>query len=155
MSLEPPPPVVPEVEPPEAPMELVLPDVLPLPAAGEVLALELPDVSLPGVVLPPVLALVLPPVEPEVAGVVVSVAGVLVDELVDVEGVVAVSSRLVQAPRETAATRASAAHEVSDLFIEGISLGYWCQSKKAACAARNTTLGPRFAALVGPCRRRV
>lgn len=101
VSLELPPAVLPEPDvEPEAPIELVLPDVPPL------VDVSLPDVVeplVPGVVLPPA---VLPP------------AGVLVlDELVEVEGVVAVSSRLVQAPRETAATSASAAHVVRDAFI--------------------------------------
>ncbi|WP_158290075.1 hypothetical protein [Ramlibacter sp. WS9] len=103
VSLELPPAVLPEPDvEPEAPIELVLP----LPE-GEPLALVLPDVSLPAAVEP----LVLPPA-------VLPPAGVLVlDELVEVDGVVAASSRLVQAPRETAATSASAAHVVRDAFI--------------------------------------
>jgi hypothetical protein len=45
-------------------------------------------------------------------------AGVVVDELEDdVVGAGVVSSRLVQAPSETAAMSASAAHEVRDAFI--------------------------------------
>jgi hypothetical protein len=118
VSLELPPAVLPEPvvpEPdvePEAPIELVLPLPVeppvepPLPAV--VLPLVEPEPLVPGVVLPPA---VLP------------VAGVLVlDELVEVEGEVPASSRLVQAPRETAATSASAAHVVRDAFIED-SLG--------------------------------
>ena len=104
VSLALPPPVVAEVEPAAgAPIELVPPEALP-----EVLLFAVP---LP--VLPP-MALVLP------AAGVLSAAGavVLLEELVDVAGTVA-SSRLVQAPRETAATSASAAHEVRDAFIRG------------------------------------
>jgi hypothetical protein len=106
VSLELPPAVLPEPDvEPEAPIELVLP------VEGEPLALVLPDIPLPAVVEPLVPGVVLPPA-------VLPPAGVLVlDELVEVEGVVAVSSRLVQAPRETAATSASAAHEVRDAFI--------------------------------------
>ena len=103
VSLALPPAVLPEPDvEPEAPIELVLP----LPD-GEPLALVLPDVSLPAVVEPLVPGVVLPP-----AGVLV-----LLDELVEVDGVVAVSSRLVQAPSETAATSASAAQVVRDAFI--------------------------------------
>jgi hypothetical protein len=94
--------VAPEVDPevelgvePGPPMELVLPGVgVLLPLVEDVSALVLPGV----LVLPEGVAVVL---------------GVVVD----VVGVVALSSRLVQAPRETAATSASAAHEVRDAFI--------------------------------------
>lgn len=104
--------VVPLVEP-EAPIELAPPE---------------DDVSLlvdPGVVVP-LLPLVVPPVEPAVPPVAPLVLGdvpllgdgVVVDELEDeVVGAGVVSSRLVQAPSETAATSASAAHEVRDAFI--------------------------------------
>jgi hypothetical protein len=79
------------VEPdvPEAPIELVLPGVLLV--SGVDVLLE----------------------------VVVSVAGggiTVVDELVEVDGA-GVSVRFVQAPSETAATSARAAHEVRDAFI--------------------------------------
>jgi hypothetical protein len=109
VSLELPPAVLPEVEPAGPPIELVLPDVPPLPAVEDVPMLALPEVPL--FVLPP-MALVLPGVDVlPPAGVVV-----LLDELVEVP-VVPASSRLVQAPRETAATSASAAHVVRDAFI--------------------------------------
>lgn len=94
---------------PGPPMELVLPD--------ESLLLE------PGVVpllpMAPVLPL-LPGVPPLLLEVDASLlgAGVVVDELDDGDVVgVGASSRLVQAPSETAATSASAAHEVRDAFI--------------------------------------
>jgi hypothetical protein len=46
------------------------------------------------------------------------------EELVDVLGVVAVSSRLVQAPSETAATSARAAAEVRDIFMGRTPWGF-------------------------------
>jgi hypothetical protein len=94
--------VAPEVElevAPGPPIELVLPGVV-VPLVDDVLAL--PEVSVLPAVLP---------------GVAVLAGGVtVVDELDDVVGVAA-SSCLVQAPSETAATSASAAHEVRDAFI--------------------------------------
>jgi hypothetical protein len=106
--------VVPLVEP-GAPIELAPPDddeSLPV-APGVVVPLLLPLV-VPPVELPPV-----PPVAPLVLGDVPLLGdGVVVDELEDeVVGAGVVSSRLVQAPSETAATSASAAHEVRDAFI--------------------------------------
>ena len=99
-AVEPVDPVEPEVEP------VAEPDVEP----GPPIELVLPGVVLP---LPEV-----PAVLPVAPGVLVLPDGVVVlDELDDVDGVVALSSRLVQAPRETAATSASAAHEVRDAFI--------------------------------------
>jgi hypothetical protein len=96
------------VEPdvPEAPIELVLPGVEPpvLPP----IALEL----LPGVPL-------LPGVDVLLLELVVSEEGAgvtVVDELVEVDGA-GVSVRFVQAPSETAATSARAAHEVRFAFI--------------------------------------
>jgi hypothetical protein len=142
--------VLPDVEP-DAPIELVLPDVLPLPlpVAGDVLALMLPEVSLPAVVPP----LVLPPMALVLLGVVLPVAGVVVlDELVDVDGEVPASSRLVQAPRETAAIRASAAHEVRDAFI-GRLLEELLNREGQPAPPRATTLRARLRALVGLCRR--
>jgi hypothetical protein len=127
--VEPVTPDVPPVEPlvePEAPIELVPPD-------DDVSLLVVP-VPVPGVVVP-LLPLVVPPVEPEVPPVEPEVppaaplvlpegdvpllgAGVVVDELEDeVVGAGVVSSRLVQAPSETAAMSASAAQEVRDAFI--------------------------------------
>lgn len=89
-----------ELVTPGAPIELVLPVVPVEPLVPPVPAVL--EVSLPvagGV------------------GVVVALRSVVVlDVLDDVDGV-AVSSRLVQAPRETAATNARAAHEVRDAFI--------------------------------------
>lgn len=88
-----------ELVTPGAPIELVLPVVPVEPLVPPVPAVL--DVSLPAVG----------------AGVVVTLFSVVVlDVLDDVDGV-AVSSRLVQAPRETAATNARAAHEVRDAFI--------------------------------------
>jgi len=112
VSLELPPAVLPEPVLPEPEVEPDAPIELVLPLDGEPLALVLPDVSLPAVVEPLVPGVVLPPAVLPPAGVLV-----LLDELVEVEGVVAVSSRLVQAPSETAATSASAAHVVRDAFI--------------------------------------
>jgi hypothetical protein len=97
VSFGPPPALVVELEPAGPPIELVLPEV------------PLPEV--PPLVLPPI-ALVLPGVAVLPPGGVV----VLLEELVDVAGTLA-SSRLVQAPRETAATSVSAAHAVRDAFI--------------------------------------
>ena len=93
------------------------PPIAPLPVlvAGPPMELEpvLPDVSLlvvPGVVVPMPLLL---DVEVSPLG-----AGVVVDELDDDDVVgVGASSRLVQAPSETAAISARAAHEVRDAFI--------------------------------------
>lgn len=85
-----------EVEP-GAPMELVLPGV---PAVLEV--------SLPAA---------------GGAGVVVTLFSVVVLEVLDEVVGVAVSSRLVQAPRDTAATSASAAHEVRDALIRKLLEG--------------------------------
>jgi hypothetical protein len=91
-----------EPEVPEAPMELVLPGVEPP------IALEL----LPGVPLLPGVELLELVVLDDGGGVVVD------DELVEVDGVLpAVSVRFVQAPSETAATSARAAHEVRVAFI--------------------------------------
>ena len=93
----------PDVPEPEAPIELVLPDVLEVPEVPEVL---LSVLAVP--VLPPVAGVV----EPVVLGVVV------LEELVDVLGVVpAVSVRLLQAPSEITATSASAAADVRDAFM--------------------------------------
>ncbi|MDP3823004.1 MAG: hypothetical protein Q8R33_16145 [Burkholderiales bacterium] len=98
------------VEPePGAPMELVLPGVPVEPVVPAVLEVSLPAAG--------------------GAGVVVTLFSVVVlDVLDDVVGV-AVSSRLVQAPRETAATSAKAAHEVRDALIrkllEGLLSGRW------------------------------
>jgi len=89
-----------EVEP-GPPIELVLPGVV-VPLVDD--ELTLPEVSV----------LEVPAVLP---GAAVLAGGVtVVDELDDVVGVAA-SSCLVQAPRVTAATSASAAHEVRDAFI--------------------------------------
>jgi hypothetical protein len=109
-------PVTPDVAPavppavPEAPIELVPPD-------------DVSVLAVPGVV-PAVLPAVLPAAGAPVLLLEVDVsvfgagAGVVVDELEDdVVGAGVVSSRLVQAPSETAAMSASAAHEVRDAFI--------------------------------------
>lgn len=106
--------VAPPVEPEPAPIEVVLPDVVePLVSAVLDEPLLLPDPLVPAVldVSLPVVAL------PEVDGVVV-----VLEELEEVVGVAA-SSRLVQAPRETAATSARAAHEVRDAFIRKLLEG--------------------------------
>jgi len=102
------------VEPEPAPIEVVLPDVVE-PLVSAVLAEPL---VLPDPVVPAVLEVSLPVVAPPaVDGVVVALGSVVVLEVLEeVEGV-PVSSRLVQAPRETAATSARAAHEVRDAFI--------------------------------------
>jgi hypothetical protein len=96
---------------PGAPIELVLPDE---------------PLVLPGVVLlPPIALLLLPGVLlPEVAEPLLG-EGVVVDELdEDVPGAEpSVPVRFVQAPSETAATSASAAHAVSDVFIRKLLEG--------------------------------
>lgn len=94
------------VLPGEAPMELVLP-VEPV-VAGVPLVPAVLDVSL---------------LVGGGAGVVDTLFSVVVLVVLDVVGVVA--SRLVQAPRDTAATSARAAHEVRDAFI-GNSLRGCC-----------------------------
>ena len=105
--------VVPLVEP-EAPIELAPPE-------DDVSLLVDPGVVVPllPLVVPPVELPAVPPVAPLVLGDVPLLGdGVVVDELEDeVVGAGVVSSRLVQAPSETAATSASAAHEVRDAFI--------------------------------------
>ena len=110
------------VEPEPAPIELVLPDVVE-PLVSAVLAEPL---VLPDPVVPAVLDVSLPVVAPPdaVDGVVPALGSVVVvlEVLEEVEGV-AVSSRLVQAPRETAATSARAAHEVRDAFIRKLLEG--------------------------------
>lgn len=113
------------VEPEPAPIELVLPDVVE-PLVSAVLAEPLvpPEPVVP--VVPAVLEVSLPVVAPPdaVDGVVPALGSVVVvlEVLEEVEGV-AVSSRLVQAPRETAATSARAAHEVRDAFIRKLLEG--------------------------------
>jgi hypothetical protein len=103
-----------------------------VPLAGPPMA-PLPVVVDPGVAVPavPLLVAGVPELLLEVdvsllgagaavlgAGVVVLGAGVVVlDELEDDVVGVGASSRLVQAPSETAATSASAAHDVRDAFI--------------------------------------
>lgn len=110
------------VEPEPAPIELVLPDVVE-PLVSAVLADPLVP---PEPVVPAVLEVSLPVVAPPdaVDGVVLVLGSVVVvlEVLEEVEGV-AVSSRLVQAPRETAATSARAAHEVRDAFIRKLLEG--------------------------------
>ncbi|HWP11775.1 MAG TPA: hypothetical protein VNN06_08135 [Ramlibacter sp.] len=136
--VEPVTPAGPAMEPPPlgvepgAPIELVLPGASPLVDPGVVVPLVLlpiapepPVVALPmaepPVVAPPVaLELPVPPVAGEpLLEVDVSLpgAGVVVDEPDDEVGAGVVASRLVQAPSETAATSASAAHVVRDAFI--------------------------------------
>lgn len=98
-------PVTPDVPPIMAPLPLLVEPGAPI------IELVLPAVSLLGV--PGVALLLEVDVSPPGAG-----AGVVVDELEDeVVGAGVVSSRLVQAPSETAAMSASAAHEVRDAFI--------------------------------------
>jgi hypothetical protein len=145
VSLALPPPVVADVEPAAgAPIELVPPDVAP----DDVPLLAVPLSVVPLPVLP-LMALVLP------GAAVLPVAGVVVllDELVDVAGTAA-SSRLVQAPRETAATRASAAHEVRDAFIREL-LEDLLNREGQLAPPRHMTLGTRTLALVGPGRTSV
>ena len=126
--VEPVTPAGPAMEPPPlgvepgAPIELVLPGASPLVDPGVVvpLVVALPMAE-PPVVAPPVaLELLVPPVAGEpLLEVDVSLpgAGVVVDEPDDEVGAGVVASRLVQAPSETAATSASAAHVVRDAFI--------------------------------------
>ena len=111
---------------------------------GEPLDVE-PDVDpgapielvVPGVPLEPLVPAVLEVSLPAAGGVgeVVTLFSVVVlDVLDDVVGV-GVWSRLVQAPRETAATSANAAHEVRDAFIRNSLWGMLCE-----CAiGRSTT----------------
>lgn len=134
----------------------------PLPAApGPPMELVLPDVSAlvePGVV-PPLMALVLP--VPPVAGVPLVLlevevsalgAGVVVDELDDDDVVgVGASSRLVQAPRETAATSASAAHVGRDAFIRKLLYTLF-ESSKGSHHHPMGTLGSPRARFVGSHR---
>jgi hypothetical protein len=117
---------------PGAPIELVLPDVPPLVEPGVVvlpavlppMALEeplvLPEPLVPGEPLLPL------EVEVSLLG-----AGFVVEELDDEVGAGVVVSRLVQAPSETAATNASAAHEVRDAFIRELLEG--CSKVARAC----------------------
>ena len=140
-----------------------LPVELPLLEPGPpMVELVLPDVSLllvePGVVLPPLgppMALLPVPLLPGVVVLLLEVdvsgAGLVtvVDELDDVVGV---PSRLVQAPRETAAMSASAAHEVRDTFIRKLLEG--CST--VATGSRDYpkgTLGTPRARIVGSGRR--
>jgi len=104
--------VTPPVLPGAAPMELVLPVE---PAAGVPLVPAVLEVSL----------LVAGGV-----GVVDTLFSVVVLVVLEVVGVVA--SRLVQAPRETAATSARAAHEVRDAFIRNSLRGMLCGVRKGA-----------------------
>jgi hypothetical protein len=110
---------------PGAPIELVLPDE-PLVLPGVVLLPPIALLLLPGVVVPPPIALLLLPgvLLPEVAEPLLG-EGVVVDELdEDVPGAEpSVPVRFVQAPSETAATSASAAHAVSDVFIRKLLEG--------------------------------
>jgi hypothetical protein len=104
--------VTPGVAPGAAPIELVLPVVPVDPLEPAVLEVSLPAAG--------------------GAGVVVTLFSVVVlDVLDDVDGV-AVSSRLVQAPRETAATSAKAAHEVRDAFIRNSLRGTLYGDSKGA-----------------------
>lgn len=147
--------VTPDVLPavPEAPIELVLPEVSLPGVAGVVppLAVALPEPVVPLVLLVSVEPLV--PAVPLVAGAVVlllevaesvlgGVAGVVVvDELEDdVVGTGVVSSRLVQAPSETAAMSASAAHEVRDAFIGETPCGGCSKSSSEGGRNRLTAL---------------
>lgn len=117
-----------EVVPPEAPVE---PLVLPVPAVL--------DVSLPaggGV------------------GVVVALFSVVVVVVEDDVVGVGVWSRLVQAPRETAATSASAAHAVRDAFIGKLLEGdvVW-KSLEGLDRCPTRTLGTLCRRFVGLSRR--
>ena len=105
---------------PGAPIELVLPGVPPLLDS----VLLLPMALLPEPVVPG---------EPLLLEVEVSLlgAGVVVEGLDDEVGAGVVSSRLVQAPSETAAINASAAHEVRDAFIRKLLEG--CSKVARAC----------------------
>jgi hypothetical protein len=98
-----------ELVTPGAPIELVLPVEPVEPLVPAVLEVSLPAAG--------------------GAGVVVTLFSVVVlDVLDDVDGV-AVSSRLVQAPKETAATSARAAHEVRDAFIRNSLRGCCVDSR--------------------------
>jgi hypothetical protein len=101
------------VVPAGAPIELVLPVVPGVPLVPAVLEVSLPAAG--------------------GAGVVVTLFSVVVLDVLDVVGVV-VASRLVQAPRETAATSAKAAHEVRDAFIRN--------SLRGRCGIRKGVLRP-------------
>jgi hypothetical protein len=84
-------------------------------------------------------------------GVVVTLFSVVVLDVLDVVGVV-VASRLVQAPRETAATSAKAAHEVRDAFIRNSLRG--CRGiRRARSSALLRTLGTLCRPFVGLSRR--
>jgi hypothetical protein len=99
-------------------VELETPDVSP----GVPLAVAPPEEVEPGAPI----ELVLPgvPVVPAGgAGVVVTLFSVVVLDVLDEVVGVGVSSRLVQAPRDTAATSARAAHEVRDAFIRKLLEG--------------------------------
>ena len=100
---------------PGPPIELVLPDIPPLVEPGVVVL----PAALPPMAPEELLVLPLVPGEPLPLEVEVSLlgAGVVVEELDDEVGAGVVVSRLVQAPSETAAINASAAHEVRDAFI--------------------------------------
>jgi hypothetical protein len=140
LAVEPEPVVEPEPEPvvepePEAPIELVLPGVPVEPLVPAVLPL-------------PVVAL------PEVEGVVVALRSVVVLDVLDEVVGVPVSSRLVQAPSETAATSASAAHVVRDAFIRN-SLRGCCVGQKGKDGSHRPTgtLGMPRHVVVGLSRR--
>jgi hypothetical protein len=85
------------------------------------------------------------------AGVVVTLFSVVVLDVLDVVGVV-VASRLVQAPRETAATSARAAHEVRDAFIRN-SLRDVVWDSPGRFVALLRTLGTLCRLFVGLSRR--
>ena len=131
-------PVEPEpiVEPePEAPIELVPPVVSDEPVVPAVLPL-------------PVVAL------PEVEGVVVALRSVVVLDVLDEVVGVPVSSRLVQAPRETAATSARAAHVVRDAFIGNSLRGcLYGDDGKDGWRRSTGTLGMPRCRVVGLSRR--
>ena len=96
--------------------------------AGAPIELVPPDVPVEPLVLPvPAVLEVSLPAGGGV-GVVVALFSVVVDVVDDVVGV-GVWSRLVQAPRETAATSASAAHAVRDAFIGKLLEGMLCGSR--------------------------
>jgi hypothetical protein len=82
-------------------------------------------------------------------GVVVTLFSVVVLVVLDVVGV---ASRLVQAPREMAATSARAAHEVRDAFIRNSLRG--CRGiRRARSSALLRTLGTLCRPFVGLSRR--